>query len=91
VLICDTALAAALNARPEAFDALLELRRHPSTWLAELADADTAAVGALLRAADGDVELAHLVYEAARRGYAVLSERREQILAIDSTLLVEPV
>ncbi len=89
VLICDTSLAVALDVVPEAFDQLLALRCHSSTWLAVLASADRAAVTALLPKAGGDLELAHVVYEAARRGYAVLSDRRAELLAVDRSLFVE--
>lgn len=91
VLICDTALAAALDTRPDVFETLLELRRHPTTWLAELTDANAAEVGTLLTRTNGDIEVAHVVHEAVSRCWPILSDRRELLLAVDSTLLVEPV
>ncbi|MEV1289199.1 hypothetical protein [Micromonospora sp. NPDC049679] len=91
LLVCDTALTTALDTRPEGFARLLELRRHPATTLAELTHADAEHVGALLAYADGDIEIAHLVHEATRREWPVLSDRREQLLAVNATLLVEPV
>jgi hypothetical protein len=91
LLVCDTALTTALDARSDTVARLLELRRHPTTALAELSHADAEHVGALLCRADGDIEIAHLVHEATRRAWPVLSDRREQLLAVNSTLLVEPV
>jgi hypothetical protein len=89
VLICDTSLALAAKAVPHHRDRLLDLCQAASTWLAELAACDSAAVVALLQGAGDDLGLAHLVYEAGRRGYAVLSDRRADVLAVDGSLLVE--
>ncbi|MEU7753684.1 hypothetical protein AB0B57_35810 [Micromonospora sp. NPDC049101] len=89
VLICETSLALAVQAVPEQHDRLVGLCQEPNTWLAKFAAADSGAVAALLPAASGDIGLAQVVYEAARRGYAVLSDRRASVLAIDGSLLVE--
>lgn len=89
VLICDTSLASAVAAVPQHRTRLLHLCQDASTWIAELAAADSAAVVARLPRAGDDLGLAHLVYEAARRGYAVLSDRRAEVLAVDASLFVE--
>ncbi|MFI7026271.1 hypothetical protein ACIBMZ_26505 [Micromonospora sp. NPDC049900] len=89
VLVCDTSFALAAEAVPQYTDRLLDLVQEANTWLAELAAADRVAVDALLPRAGGDLSLAHLVYEAARRGYPVLSDRRADVLAVDGELFVE--
>ncbi|MGC5033388.1 hypothetical protein [Micromonospora sp. DT229] len=89
VLVCDTSVALAAEAVPQHTDRLLDLVQDANTWLAELAAADRVAVDALLSRAGGDLSLAHLVYEAARRGYAVLSDRQADVLAVDGELFVE--
>lgn len=90
LLVSGLSLREALRLRPDS-EQLTELLHDASTVLAEPVEQDAAALRETICRTGGDVTAAHVAYLAVQRGWPVLSDRPWQLVASDTSLLVEPV
>jgi hypothetical protein len=75
LLVPDSALYDAYDARPNGGPALAELLSEPATWLHDRAEVPGDAMSQFCQWAGGDTTAAHVAYLGSKRGWPVLTDK----------------